>query len=231
MSDVSDIAENIESVRQRIASAAARAGRCPEEITLIGVTKTVDVGRMREACACGISDFGENYVQEVRGKLEQFPESVHWHFIGHLQTNKARYVAGRFAMVHSVDSFELAVELGTRAARMDTIQPILIEVKLDLADTKFGVTIDQCLSFAERVAAIEGVDLQGFMGMAPYGTAPELARPYFRALRERFEGLPSPHHRGLSMGMTGDFEVAIEEGATHVRIGTAIFGSRSYANS
>ncbi len=230
MSDISDIAENIESVRQRIASAAARAGRRYEEITLIGVTKTVAVDRMREAYACGVRDFGENYVQEVRGKLEEFAEPVRWHFIGHLQTNKARYVAGQFALVHSVDSVELAQELGTRAARMDTIQPILIEVKLDIADTKFGVSIDTCLSFAERIAAIEGVDLQGFMGMAPYGTAPELARPYFRALRERFEGLPSPHRRVLSMGMTGDFEVAVEEGATHVRIGTAIFGLRPYAN-
>ena len=223
---MSDVRANLERVRERIAAAAVRAGRSPADVTLVAVTKTVDVDRMREALDAGATDFGESYVQEVRDKLAQFPPSLRWHFIGHLQSNKARYVAGRFVLIHSVDSVPLAREIGKRALALGQPQPILLEVKLDPADTKFGIHLDACLDVAAEVTRVEGIDLRGFMGMAPYGTEPELARPYFQALRARFEQLPPTHRKALSMGMTGDFEVAIEEGATHVRIGTAIFGPR-----
>jgi pyridoxal phosphate enzyme (YggS family) len=223
---MSDVRANLERVRKRIAAAAARSGRSAADITLVAVTKTVDVALMREAVEAGATDFGESYFQEVRDKLDQFPPSIRWHFIGHLQSNKARYVSGRFALLHSVDSVALAREIGRRALAQGQVQPILLEVKLDPSETKFGIPLASCLDVAAEVAGIGGVDLRGFMGMAPYGTEPELSRPYFRSLRDRFNQLPPANRAALSMGMTGDFEVAIEEGATHVRIGTAIFGPR-----
>lgn len=223
---MSDVRANLERVRKRIAAAAARSGRSAADITLVAVTKTVDVALMREAVEAGATDFGESYFQEVRDKLDQFPLSIRWHFIGHLQSNKARYVSGRFALLHSVDSVALAREIGRRALAQGQVQPILLEVKLDPSETKFGIPLASCLDVAAEVAGIGGVDLRGFMGMAPYGTEPELSRPYFRSLRDRFNQLPPANRAALSMGMTGDFEVAIEEGATHVRIGTAIFGPR-----
>jgi pyridoxal phosphate enzyme (YggS family) len=224
---MSEIAENLARVRARIAAAANRAGRDPKEITLVAVTKTVSVQRMREAFDAGIRDFGESYYQESREKLDQFDGSVRWHFIGHLQSNKARYIAGRFALIHSVDSVELAREIGARATRNGIVQPILLEVKLDPAETKFGISLDVCLGAAREVAQVPSIDLQGFMGMAPYGQDPEMSRPCFQKLNAAFRQLPERSQKTLSMGMTGDFEVAIEEGATHVRIGTAIFGLRN----
>ncbi len=217
---------NIERVRERIGAAAVRSGRRPEDITLVAVSKTVDAERIRAAHAAGLRDFGENYFQEAREKLDLFGADTRWHFIGHLQSNKARYVAGRFALVHSIDRIELAVELGRRALAAGVVQPVLVEVKLDPADTKRGVDAGAALGLAHAVAATPGLDLRGLMGMPAFADDPETVRPDFARLRALFDRLPEANRRDLSMGMTADFEVAIEEGATMVRIGTAIFGRR-----
>jgi pyridoxal phosphate enzyme (YggS family) len=223
---MSAIADNIARVRERIARAAERAGRDPAAITLVAVSKTVPPERVREAVAAGIRDLGENYYQEARDKLPLFGPEVRWHFIGHLQTNKAKYIAGRFALVHSIDSDELARELGKRALAAGGEQPVLVEVKLDPEAAKFGVEPDAAPDLVSRVAEIPGLRLQGLMGMAPFVDDPDRTRPYFAQLRGLFELLPIEHRQILSMGMTSDFEIAIEEGATMVRIGTAIFGQR-----
>ena len=225
------IANNIALIRERFIAAALRAGRDPNEITLVAVTKTVPRVRMREAFEAGIRDFGESYYQEWREKADHLDESIRWHFIGHVQSNKTRYLTGRFALIHSVDSVELARALGERAMRQGGVQPILLEVKLDPAETKFGISLESCVDIACSVSEIKGLDLRGFMGMAPYGQDPEMSRPRFRRLQQQFSQLPDPHRKALSMGMTGDFEVAIEEGATHVRVGTAIFGARDPAKT
>lgn len=220
------IADNVAHVQERIAQAAERAGRDPAGITLVAVSKMVEPARIREAVEAGIRDLGENYYQEAREKMTLLGPDIRWHFIGHLQTNKAKHVVGRFALVHSVDSEVLARELGRRAQAAGIVQPVLIEVKLDPATTKFGVEPDAAWSLVERVAQTSGLQLCGLMGMAPWGEKAEAARPHFARLRGLFERLPAECRQTLSMGMTADFEVAIEEGATLVRIGTAIFGRR-----
>src|SRR5579862_5253928 len=223
---MSQIRDNLERVRERIAEAARRSGRDPADVTLVAVTKTVPVKRMREAVEAGAIDLGESYYQELREKLPLFGPDERWHFIGHLQSNKARYIAGKVALVHSVDSVALAREIGKRAVEYGAHQDILLEVKLDPAPTKTGIAPEAVLSIAEQVSAIPGLRLRGLMGMAPFAGDPEHARPYFARLQRLFDELPVEWRNELSMGMTGDFEVAIEEGATVVRIGTAIFGSR-----
>jgi PLP dependent protein len=220
------IADNIADVQEKIARAAQRAGRDPDEITLVAVTKTVERARIQEALNAGVTDLGENYFQEARDKLPLFSSNVRWHFIGHLQTNKAKYVAGRFVLVQSVDSEELGRELGRRAEQGGIVQDVLIEVKLDPATTKFGVEHEQTIEMAQRVGQTPGLRLRGLMGMAPFSNDPEAARPSFQRLRALFRELPVEQREILSMGMTGDFETAIEEGSTLVRIGTAIFGTR-----
>jgi pyridoxal phosphate enzyme (YggS family) len=227
---VDPIAENIRRVRERIAQAARRSGRAEESVTLIAVTKTIAVARIAAAYAEGIRDFGENYVQEARAKIGTPPldkDDLRWHFIGHLQTNKARDVLGRFALLHSVDSLALATALDKRAQATGQSADILLEVKLDPSATKFGFAPEATLEAAAQICALPGLRLCGLMGMAPFTADPEAARPAFRQLHSLFRQLPAAAQQSLSMGMTGDFEVAIEEGATHVRIGTAIFGPRS----
>ena len=224
------IADNIAHVRELIARAAARRGRSAENVTLIAVTKAVPAARIAEAYAAGVRDFGESYVQEARDKIGlpplDFPD-VRWHFIGHLQSNKAREVVERFALLHSVDSVALAKEVGRRAQRIGRSADILLEVKLDPADAKFGFLPETLPEAAAQIGSLVGVRLCGLMGMAPFASDPEAARPFFQTLQTHFRQLPPEAQQTLSMGMTGDFEVAIEEGATHVRIGTAIFGRRT----
>lgn len=220
------IAENVARVRERMDAAAVRCGRRPEDVRLVAVSKTVDADRIRAAYAAGVREFGENYYQEAREKLALFGSEVHWHFIGHLQTNKARNVVGRFALIHSVDRMELASEIGRRAAAAGVVQPALVEVRLDPAPTKGGVDPGAALELAHAVGELPGIGLRGLMGMPPYAEDPEAARDAFRRLRALFERLPARYREVLSMGMSADFEVAIEEGATLVRIGTAIFGRR-----
>lgn len=224
------IADNLALIRGGIERAAKRAGRDPNSITLIAVSKTVSPERMAQAYACGIRDFGENYMQEALRKFSA--ESLanleyQRHFIGHLQSNKARDAIAHFDLIQSVDSFALAKEIGRRAASIGKTASILIEVKLDAAETKRGVLPEATLMLAEQVRDQPNVEVCGLMGMAPYLEQPEASRPYFRLLASIYANLPERERRSLSMGMSNDFEVAIEEGATHLRIGTAIFGKRN----
>ena len=227
--DADEIAQNVTAIRSRIAQACARSGRDPSLITLVAVTKTVDLPRLRTAYRGGLRDFGENYVQEALTKVgdpDLSDSAIRWHFIGHLQRNKVRDIVGRFALIHSVDSLALALEIGRRAELSGKTVEILLEVKLDPITTKFGIAPEQTLATAQAVLNIPGVRLRGLMGMAPFGAIPEAARPAFRTLRTLFDQLPPEACQVLSMGMSSDFEVAIEEGATMVRIGTALFGRR-----
>lgn len=227
--NVQDIAHSVAAIRTRIAQACERSERAPSSVTLIAVTKTVDLPRIHAVYRAGVQDLGENYVQEALTKVgdpELPASSVHWHFIGHLQRNKVREIIGRFALIHSVDSIALATEIGRRAEQAGRRMDLLLEVKLDPTDTKFGIPPEQTLEAAHAVLDIPGVRLCGLMGMAPFGASSEAARPAFRTLRTLFDQLPPEAHQILSMGMSSDFEVAIEEGATMVRIGTALFGNR-----
>lgn len=222
-----DIARNVEQVREGIARACARAGRNPEEIILVAVSKTVDIARIEQAIAAGIDHFGENYYQEARGKIPAITSAVHWHFIGHLQTNKVRGVVPLFEWIHTVDSEQMAWEINRRAQATGKRQRVLIEVNIAREPQKYGVAPEDALRLAEQVAQLPHVRLEGFMGMAPIVEQSEYARSYFVELRRLFERLPQANRVHLSMGMTQDYEVAIEEGATMVRIGTAIFGARA----
>ena len=198
-------------------------------MTLTAVTKTQPSASIVEAYQAGVRDFGENYVQEALGKRHN-PDldwkDTTWHFIGHLQSNKAREVVGRFDLIESIDSVTLAREIGRRAQAKGQAAPILLEVKLDPIPAKFGILPDQVLEAAAEIRQIAGLELRGLMGMAPFGLDAEQVRPYFQQLHTLYAALPPECQQVLSMGMTGDFETAIEEGATHVRIGTAIFGQR-----
>jgi pyridoxal phosphate enzyme (YggS family) len=227
--DDQDLAQNVRAVRTRIAQACERADRDPTSVTLIAVTKTVEPQRIRAVLQAGVHDLGENYVQEALTKVgdpELSVPDLRWHFIGHLQRNKVREVLGKFALIHSVDSLALAIEIGRRANQIGVTADLLLEVKLDPNATKFGIAPEQTRTTAQAVLNIPGVRLRGLMGMAPFGLVPEDARPAFRTLRTLFDQLPDDARHVLSMGMSSDFEVAIEEGATLVRIGTALFGRR-----
>ena len=226
------IAERWRAIAARVAAACERAGRAPAEVTIVAVSKTHPAEAVRAAAAAGARDFGENYAQELAGKLEACGElGARWHFIGRLQRNKARLVAGRVALVHAVDSVELAQELGRRAiAAGAAVQPILLAVNIAGEATKGGAAPEAAPALAAAIAAVPSARLEGLMTMPPPGDDPEASRGSFlalRALRDRLQqelGAPLP---ALSMGMSGDYEVAIACGATHVRIGTAIFGARA----
>ena len=234
-----EIKENLLQVMERIEKAAQRSKRDPSEIKLVAVSKTVEAARIKEAIEAGVSILGENYVQEAKKKIEEigrpacterFGEgrSVAWHFIGHLQSNKAKYVVYLFDMVHSLDSIPLAEELNRRAEQADRMIKVLLEINLSGEATKFGTDEGEILNLARRILQLSHLSLEGLMTMPPYFDSPEMSRPYYvklRELKERLvrEGIPM---RELSMGMSNDFEIAIEEGATYVRVGTAIFGPR-----
>ncbi len=224
-----DLSENIGKVRQRIAAACERAGRAPETVTLVAVTKSHPPETVIEAARLGLTLFGENKVQEAKAKIPLCPGRLRWHMIGHLQTNKCRDAAELFEMVQSVDSLHLAQELSRRAEQAARTIPILLEVNVAGEASKFGYRPDQLLAELGRVNALPRLEVHGVMTVPPWTPEPEEVRPLFRQVRElkaqceQLLGAPLPH---LSMGMTGDFEVAIEEGATLVRIGTALFGER-----
>jgi PLP dependent protein len=223
------------AVEARVAAACERAGRTAAEVTIVAVSKTHPADAVRAAWAAGATDFGENYAQELATKLAELaeapatqpPRALRWHFIGRLQRNKAKLVAGRVALVHAVDTVELAEELARRA--VGAVQPILLAVNLGGEATKGGVTAASAPMIARALAAVAGTSLDGLMTMPPPSDDPEASRPHFtalRALRDRLQGDLGRALPVLSMGMSHDFEVAIACGATHVRIGTAIFGSR-----
>ncbi len=213
---------------ERIEKAARRTGRDPKEVKLVAVSKTVEAFRIIEAINAGVSVLGENYVQEAQKKIEEIGHRVFWHFIGHLQSNKTKYAVRLFDMIHSLDSLALAEELNRRAAQAGRVINVLIEVKLSEEVTKFGTEEDEVLSLAKKMPSLDHLSLEGLMTMPPYFDLAEMSRPYYVRLRElkekmKREGVPI---KELSMGMSNDFEVAIEEGATYVRVGTAIFGPR-----
>lgn len=222
------IAENLERVRERIARAAHRVGRAPEEVLLVGATKGVDPERIADAVEAGLEIVGENYVQEAQRKREVLGDRVRWHMIGRLQRNKVRHAVRIFEMVQSVDSLKLAQEVQKRAEREGKKIAILIQVNLAGEETKAGVSPEGVEALARAIQRMPNLELRGLMTMPPYFEDPEGARPYFRTLRELRDRLLEKDLplKELSMGMSGDFEVAIEEGATMVRIGTAIFGPR-----
>jgi pyridoxal phosphate enzyme (YggS family) len=225
---MSSVKENLLRVRERIERAAQKAGRDPKEIKLVAVSKTVEVARIKEAIEAGVSILGENYVQEAQKKIEALGKPVSWHFIGHLQSNKVRDAVRLFDVIHSIDSIPLAEELNRRAEQPDRVIKVMIEVNLSKEATKFGTDEEKVLNLAKRIQSSKHLSLEGLMTMPPYFDSPEMSRPYYVALRElkermTKEGIPM---KELSMGMSNDFEIAIEEGATYVRVGTAIFGPR-----
>ena len=228
---MSEVKENILRIRERIAAAAARAGRDPSGVRLMGVTKTVGDDRILQAIEAGIDIIGENYVQEARRKIELMGKSAEWHFIGHLQTNKAKYAVRLFDMIHSVNRMSLAEELNRRAAGAGVVCRVLIEVNLGGEESKSGAPPEEAPALIRSVAQMANLSIRGLMTMAPWYEDPERARPCFaglRAIRDRIaaENIPNVAMRELSMGMTDDFEVAVEEGSTIVRVGRAIFGER-----
>jgi len=222
------IDERIREVRGRIAAAAEQAGRSPRAITLVAVSKTVPVDACRAALQAGVTDLGENRAQELREKMDLIGARTRWHFIGHLQTNKVRLVVGAAALIHAVDRIDLATAIARRAARMKLTQDVLLQVNVSGEPNKHGVNPDAVAQLAHDVDALEGVKVRGLMTMPPYPNDPEDSRPLYKELATLRNSIAEeiPSARDLSMGMTRDFEVAIEEGATYVRIGEAVFGPR-----
>ena len=222
------IAQNLEEVRRCIAAAAHRARRDPAQVRLVAVSKTVPVELIKEAVVAGQRLFGENYLQEAQGKIAALGEAATWHFIGHLQSNKAKGAVGLFDLIHGVDRLKLAVALEAAAAQIGKVQDLLIQVNLAGEASKSGAAPAAVPGLLREISRLPHLRVMGLMTMPPF-LDPEAVRPYFRALRELRDhlqdssGLPLPE---LSMGMSGDYEVAVEEGATLVRVGTAIFGSR-----
>ena len=227
------IRENMEAVNKRIEKACLTAGRKREEPTLIAVSKTKPVELLKEAYDAGARDFGENKVQELQDKIPQLPGDIRWHMIGHLQRNKVKYIVDKVYMIHSVDSLRLAEEISREAVKKEVTVKILLEVNIAEEESKFGTTTEEVASLAEQVAVLPGIRIMGLMTIAPYTESPEENRKYFKKLKQLsvdIEGknIDNVNMNVLSMGMTGDFEVAVEEGATYVRVGTGIFGERDY---
>jgi len=223
---------NINKIMQKIAAAAKRCNRSPDTVKLLAVTKTVPPQIIEQAIGAGLKAFGENYVQEAREKIARIQERVQWHMIGHLQTNKAKYVVNLFDYIHSVDRLELAREIDRRAEMAGRQINILIEVNISGESSKSGIRASEAIELIKNVSMMRNLSVRGLMTMAPYSDNPENSRPYFAALKDLQqkiiqEGIAGIQMDELSMGMTDDFEVAIEEGATMVRIGRAIFGERN----
>jgi PLP dependent protein len=225
------IATNLQEIQGRIRSAARAAGREPDSVRLVAVSKTRPAGDVQEACRAGQVVFGENYVQELVAKAADVTEALEWHFIGHLQSNKVRLLAGMVTMIHSVDRYSLAEEVSRQWGRLGRCCDILVQVNLSGEATKSGTTEAEALQLVRAVSSLPHVRIRGLMTMPPFFDDPEAARPFFAELlrlsqRIQAEGIPGVEMRELSMGMSGDFEAAIQEGATLVRVGTSIFGSR-----
>jgi pyridoxal phosphate enzyme (YggS family) len=225
-----DLAENLEAIRRRMSAAALRGGRDPNAVSLLAVAKGQPPQKVRAAAELGLTLFGENRVQEAKIKIGQCPGKLHWHMIGHLQSNKCRDAVHFFEMIQSVDSLALAQEIDKCADKAAKTMSILLEVNVAGEATKFGFKPDAVLAQLPQINQLRRIEVQGLMTIAPWSAEPERVRPFFRQLRtlkgqcEDLLSAPLPH---LSMGMSGDFEIAIEEGATLVRIGTALFGARS----
>ncbi len=226
------VSENLLSVRKRIEEACARAGRPADSVTLLAVSKTKPVSDIEELLSAGQLDFGENYVQELAEKADLLPEA-RFHMIGHLQRNKVSKTVGRAVMIHSVDSFRLAEEISKESVKRGIVTEILLEVNGGNEESKFGYDFSEAANAAEEISALPGIRLRGLMCVAPFVDDPEKNRPIFRKMYQlavdiRSKNADNIDMNVLSMGMTGDFETAVEEGATIVRVGTAIFGERNY---
>jgi hypothetical protein len=226
------VQKSLEEINRRIGQACSRAGRNPADVTLVAVAKTFPAEAVAGVVDAGLLDVGENYVQELLGKRERLTgKAIRWHFIGHLQTNKVKYIVEWVHLIHAVDRKEVAHEIDRRAARAGRIIDLLVEVNTTGEQSKFGVAPETAIPFIRSLAEFRNIAVAGLMTIGPFLPDPEGSRPMFRRLRELREeakqlGQPNASMHYLSMGMTGDFEVAIEEGATHIRIGTAIFGRR-----
>ncbi len=221
------LSERWQALQERIAAACARARRDPASIAIVAVSKGVAPERIADAYALGLRDFGENYWQEARTKLDALPHDIRWHFIGHLQTNKVKYVVGRFALIQVVDRVSLLQEIQRVAIRKEVVQPVLIEVRLAEVAGRAGVALEAAHALIEETLKTPSVALHGLMGVAPYTGDERAIRATFQSLRRLYEQLPAPNRKWLSMGMSHDFEIAIEEGSTMLRLGTALFGERS----
>ena len=227
------IQDNIRRVEENIRAACERSGRNPEDVKLIAVSKTKPVSMLEEAYAYGCRDFGENKVQELVDKYEKLPKDIRWHMIGHLQRNKVKYIVDKVYLIHSVDSLKLAQEISKEAVKKNVTVSILIEVNVAEEESKFGTTSEEACNMAEEIAGLPGIQIKGLMTIAPYVENAEENRQYFEKLRQIYvdiiqKNLDNVCMKMLSMGMTGDYQVAVEEGATYVRVGTGIFGERIY---
>ncbi|MBO4750227.1 MAG: YggS family pyridoxal phosphate-dependent enzyme [Lachnospiraceae bacterium] len=227
------IKDNLIAVQKNIISACERAKRSEDGVTLIAVSKTKPIEDLREAYDAGARDFGENKVQELVDKIPQMPGDVRWHMIGHLQTNKVKYIVDKVYMIHGVDSLKLGAEISKEAVKHGVTVKILIEVNVAGEDTKYGVSPEEALPLAMELSKLPGISVQGLMTIAPFVTNSEENRQVFAKLRQLSVDISEKNIDNitmnvLSMGMTGDYEVAVEEGATYVRVGTGIFGERNY---
>ena len=226
--------ENLEFVENEIQEACRRAKRDSSEVTLIAVSKTKPVSMIEELLPGGTRDFGENKVQELCEKYDQLPRDIRWHLIGHLQRNKVKYVADKACLIHSVDSLRLAEAISAEAVKRECIVPILIEVNVAGEESKFGVPPEETEQLVRKIAELPGISVRGLMTIAPFVEDPEENRTHFSNLKKlcvdlKRKNIDNVTMSVLSMGMTGDYEVAIEEGATMVRVGTGIFGERNYS--
>lgn len=226
--------ENLQQVEENIKKACEKAGRNRDEVTLIAVSKTKPIEMLQEVYDEGIRHFGENKVQELCLKIEELPQDIEWHMIGHLQRNKVKYLVGNHvALIHSVDSYRLAEEINIQAKKKNVIVPILVEVNIADEKSKFGISAEDAIQLVEEIAELENIKIKGLMTIAPYVVDSEENRPYFRKIKQLSVDIANKNIHNvdmeiLSMGMTGDYMVAIEEGATLVRVGTGIFGERIY---
>ena len=229
------LADNLKQVQNNIADACRKAGRDPEEVTLVAVSKTKPVEMLQEAYDAGARVFGENKVQEIMDKYDRLPSDIQWHMIGHLQRNKVKYIIDKVAMIHSVDSVRLAQTIKAEAAKKDLVMPILVEVNVAEEESKFGLSTDEVLPFLEEISQYPHIAVKGLMTIAPFVDDAEENREVFVKLKKLSVDIAAKNINNvtmsvLSMGMTGDYQVAVQEGATMVRVGTGIFGERDYSH-
>ena len=231
-----DLQENLQQVEANICKACENAGRKRSDVTLIAVSKTKPIEMLQTVYDLGPRDFGENKVQEMCEKMEVLPKDIRWHMIGHLQTNKVKYIVGKTELIHSVDSLHLAKEIEKQAAKQNVTVSILVEVNIAGEASKFGTSRDEAISLVEEIAKLDHIHIKGLMTIAPFVDDPEDNRQYFRDIKQLSvdiaqKNIDNVSMNVLSMGMTGDYTVAIEEGATMVRVGTGIFGERDYSKA
>ena len=225
--------ENLEAVQKNIIEACKKVGRDSNEVTLIAVSKTKPLSDIEEIMDLGVIEFGENKVQELVDKYENIKAPVHWHLIGHLQTNKVKYIVDKVALIHSVDSLKLAEQISKEAVKKNVISNILVQLNVAKEETKFGIETEEVYDLVEKISKLPNISIQGLMTIAPFVENPEENRLIFRKLHQLYvdikqKNIDNVNMNVLSMGMTNDYQVAIEEGATMVRVGTGIFGARNY---